>query len=151
MARNVMQRNPFQEALTLQEAMNQLFENSYVRPGSAQRANEQFVPAMDISETEQAYIVEAAVPGLKPEDLNVTVENNVLYVSGEIRQEKTAEDQSYHRVERRFGKFQRSLTLPNTVKFNDISATMNNGILRLEIPKADEVKPRQISVKVESA
>lgn len=150
--RSVAQWTPFQDVLTLREAMNQLFEESVVRPNQSGRSSsERFVPAVDLSETDNAYIVEASVPGMKAEDLNITVENNVLYISGEIRQEKKTEEQNYHHVERRFGRFQRSLTLPNTVKFDEISASLNNGVLHLEIPKADEVKPRQISVKVETA
>lgn len=146
----ISQWDPVQNAMTLREAMNQLFEESFVNPVTQQvRRREEFAPLMDVSETNSAYLVEMAVPGLKCDDLSVTVENNVLYVGGEIRQEKQSEDQQFHRVERTYGKFQRSLTLPNTVKFDEINATLNNGILRLEIPKADEVKPRQISVKVE--
>jgi HSP20 family protein len=140
---------PIQDVLSLREAMSQLFEDSFVQTPT--RTNgDKFIPEMDVSETEGSYFIEFSVPGMKPEDLNVTVENNVLWVSGEIRREKKAEEQNYHRIERRYGKFQRSITLPNTVKFNDISASICNGVLRLEVPKAEEVKPRQITVKVDA-
>jgi HSP20 family protein len=142
----LVQLNPIQDVLTFRDAMNQLFEDTFESHHTRRR--EEIVPPMDVSETNNSYIIELAVPGLKCDDLHVTVENNVLYVSGEICQEKQTEEQQYHRIERSFGKFQRSLTLPNTVKFDEIGASLNNGLLRLDIPKADEVKSRQITVRV---
>jgi HSP20 family protein len=106
------------------------------------------VPALDLSETPKAFIVEAAVPGIKSDDLNITIENNVLLISGEMREEEERKERNYHRVERRFGSFQRSVALPNTVKADQISAKLEHGILHLEIPKAEEVKPRRITVNV---
>jgi HSP20 family protein len=139
--------DPFQDMLTLREAMSQLFEESVVSP-TGTRSGQSFVPALDLSETPEAFLVEAAVPGLKPEDLNITVENNILTISGEVRQDEERKERNYHRVERRFGSFQRIMTLPNTVKADQISATLENGVLHLSIPKAEEVKPRRISVGV---
>jgi HSP20 family protein len=133
--------------LSLREAMNQLMEESYVRP-AAGRNGQSFVPALDMSETEEGYLVEAAVPGLKPEDLEITVENNVLTLKGETRQQAEDKKRNYHRIERRFGSFQRTIGLPTTVKADAIKASLSDGILRLEIPKAEEVKPRKISVNV---
>jgi len=133
--------------LSLREAMNQLMEESFVRPTTAQGAKN-FVPALDLSETAEGYLVEAALPGLKPEDVEVTVENNVLTIKGETRQEVDDKQRNFHRVERRFGSFQRTIGLPTTVKADQIHASLTNGVLRLEIPKADEVKPRKISVNV---
>lgn len=138
--------DPYQEMLSLREAMNQLFEESFVRPILTR--NGSFVPAVDISETDDSYIVEAAVPGLRPEDLEVTVENGVLTIKGEVRQETEEKKRNFHRVERRFGSFARSLALPNQVRSDEIQATLNNGVLRLEIPKAEEVKPRKINITV---
>ena len=103
---------------------------------------------LDLSETADGFLVEAAVPGLKPEDVEVTVENNVLTIKGETRQEKEDKQRSFHRIERRFGSFQRTIALPNTVKPDAIKASLEHGVLRLEIPKAEEVKPRKISVNV---
>ena len=140
--------DPWTDMLSLRDAMNQLMEESYVRPGAAR--GEGFVPALDLSETKDAYLVEAAVPGLKPEDLEITLENNVLTIKGETRQENQDKQRNYHRIERRFGAFQRVITLPNTVKPDAISATMEHGVLKLEIPKAEELKPRKINVSVSS-
>ena len=144
---NLSRWDPLQDALTLREAMNQLLEESFVSP-SLQRPGQNFVPPMDVSETADSYLVELSVPGLKSENLEVTFENNVLTIKGEMRQEKENRERNYHRVERRYGSFQRSVTLPTTVKGDAIQASLDDGILRLEIPKAEEVKPRKINVNV---
>jgi HSP20 family protein len=144
---NISRWDPFQDMLTLREAMNQLLEESFVRPTSGP-SGQGFVPALDLSETAEGYLVEVAVPGLKPEDVDITVENNVLTIKGETRQESEDKQRNFHRVERRFGSFQRSIALPTTVKADAIQASLENGVLRLEIPKAEEVKPRKISVNV---
>ena len=143
---NVTRWDPFQDMLSLREAMNQLMEESFVRPNGTR--GQGFVPALDLSETAEGFLVEAAVPGLKPEDVEITVENNVLTIKGETRQEKEDKQRSFHRIERRFGSFQRTIALPNTVKPDAIKASLEHGVLRLEIPKAEEVKPRKISVNV---
>jgi HSP20 family protein len=142
---NLTRWDPMQDMLSLREAMNQLLEESFVAP-SQTRGGRGFNLAMDLSETEDGYIVEAAVPGVKPEDIEITVENNVLTIKGETRQEKSEKQQHFHRVERSFGSFQRTIGLPTTVKADAINASLENGVLRLEIPKAEEVKPRKITV-----
>src|SRR4051812_12479466 len=144
---SVTRWDPFQDVLSLREAMNQLMEESFVRP-SAGQGGQNFVPALDLSENAEGYLVEAALPGVKPEDVEVTVENNVLTIKGETRQETDSKQRNFHRVERRFGTFQRTVGLPTTVKADAIKADLTNGVLRLEIPKAEEVKPRKISVNV---
>ena len=146
MATTITRWDPFQEAMTLREAVNRLFEESMV-PSTATR-NGGFAPALDLSETPEAYLVEAAVPGLKAEDLNITFENGVLTISGEVRQSEAAKERNYHRVERRYGRFSRSVGLPTTVRGDAISAKLEHGVLFLSIPKAEEVKPRKITVNV---
>jgi len=141
--------DPFNEMLTLREAMSQLLEDSVVSPSKLSHGPG-FAPALDLSETEDAFVVEAALPGLKPEDVQVTFENNVLTIKGEVRQEAEDKKRNYHRVERRYGAFQRSIGLPSTVRADAIQASLTNGVLRLDIPKAEEVKPRRISVNVGS-
>lgn len=145
---DLIRRDPFQDVLSLRDAMNQLFEESFVFPTIAGRTAQGFAPAIDLSETADAYLVDATVPGLKAEDLQVTFENNVLTIGGEIRQEQASKERNYHRVERRFGSFQRSMTLPHAIKPDAINATLTDGVLHLEIPKAEEVKPRRINVTV---
>ena len=142
---NLTRWDPFTDMLTLREAMNQLFEDSIVPPRTT-RSGQGFVPALDLSETADAFLVEATVPGLKAEDLDITVENNVLTIKGELRQETEDRKRNYHRIERRYGSFQRTISLPSTVKADAIQASLTNGVLRLEIPKSEEVKPRRINV-----
>ncbi len=143
---NVTRWDPWNEMLSLREAMSQLMEESVVRPSAAR--GQGFVPALDVSETEDGYLVEAAVPGLKPEDLEITLENNVLTIKGQTRQENEDKQRSYHRIERRFGSFQRTIGLPTTVKADAIQAKLEHGVLKLDIPKAEEIKPRKIAVSV---
>jgi HSP20 family protein len=144
---NLTRWDPFNDMLTLREAMNQLFEDSFVAPGKFPHERG-FTPALDLSESADGYLVEVAVPGIKPEDLQVTLENNVLTIKGESRQEAEDKQRNYHRVERHYGSFQRTIALPSTVKSDSIQASLDNGILRLDIPKSEEVKPRRISVNI---
>ena len=145
---NITSWDPFNDMLTLREAMSQLFEESFVSPSVSRRGQGGFVPALDLSETADGYLVEVVAPGLKPEDVQITLENNVLTIKGELRQETQVKQLNFHLVELRYGAFQRTITLPSTVKSDAIKAELNNGILRLDIPKAEEVKPRRIDVKV---
>jgi HSP20 family protein len=139
--------DPFQEAMTLREAVNRLFEESMV-PSASVRNGGGFAPALDLSESADSYTIEASVPGLKAEDLNITFENGVLTISGEVRQSEESKERNYHRVERRYGRFSRSVNLPTSVRGDAISAKLENGVLMLNVPKAEEVKPRRITVNV---
>lgn len=141
--------DPFQDAVSLREAMNQLFEGSFVRDLPTSR-NNSFTPAIDLSETPEAFLVEASVPGLKAEDIQVSIEDNVLTISGELHQKEEQKERNYHRIERRYGSFKRSIALPNSVQADKIEAALENGILHLNILKAEEVKPRRITVNVTS-
>jgi HSP20 family protein len=140
--------DPFQDAMTLREAMNRLFEESMVPSTPAARGGQSFTPALDLSETPDAYVVEVAVPGMKAEDMKLTFENGVLTIAGEVKQENEQKERNYHRVERRFGRFSRSITFPTTVKGDAIEARLEHGVLHLTLPKAEEVKPRQITINV---
>lgn len=138
--------DPFQEMVTLREAMNNLLEESFV-PGTPARGGA-FAPALNLSETADAYHVEVAVPGMKAEDLALTYENGVLTISGEVKQDEEKKGHNYHRIERRYGRFSRSITFPTTVNGNSIEAKLEHGVLQLTLPKAEEVKPRKISISV---
>lgn len=139
--------DPFQDAVTLREAVNRLFEESMV-PSATARNGGSFAPALDLSETAEAYHIEAAVPGLKAEDLSITFENGVLTIGGEVKQSAETKERNFHRVERRYGRFSRSVGLPVAVRGDGIEAKLENGVLFLNIPKAEEVKPRKITVNV---
>ena len=147
---NVTRWDPFGEVMTLREAMNSLFEDSFVNPATARNVN--LGMPLDVAETQAAFIVEASLPGVKAEDLDITIQNNVLTISGETRQQKAnGEKQNYHRVERRYGRFSRSISLPTQVQSDKVAAELTNGILRLEIPKAEAARPRKISVNINGA
>lgn len=104
--------------------------------------------ALDVIENEDGYTVKASVPGITPDNLNVTLEDNVLTIKGEIAADENVEDAHYHLRERRYGSFSRSLRFPVDVNAEAIEATYQNGVLSLDVPKAEEVKPKQISIKV---
>lgn len=103
---------------------------------------------LDVTENEDAYVVKASVPGVSAEDLDVTLEDNVLTIKGEIAADEKVEDVRYHIRERRFGSFSRSLRFPVDVNADGVEASYVNGVLTLNVPKAEEVKPKQITVKV---
>jgi HSP20 family protein len=105
---------------------------------------------LDVSENDDAFIVTASVPGMKPDDMDITISDNVLTIKGEYKADETIEEERYHIRERRYGSFGRSITLPVTVNADEVSANYEDGVLTLTVPKAEEVKPRRIEVKVHS-
>jgi len=107
-----------------------------------------FAPAMDIHETEDAYVVEADVPGLKKDDIHLEVADNVLTIKGERKEQKEEKEKNYHRVERSFGSFARSVALPNGIDGTKVSAKFEDGVLKVTLPKHEASKPRRVEVKV---
>lgn len=138
--------SPFGEMLTLRQAMDRFFDDDY-RP-SRWLSGGQDGPALplDVSTGADALTIEAALPGIRPEDVDITVENGTVTISGRTAEERSAEEGSYVVQEIRRGSFSRSVTLPNGLEPDKATATFENGILRLEIPKAEQVKPRQIRI-----
>jgi HSP20 family protein len=127
--------------------MNRAFENLLqFRDDDAAPAD--WVPAVDITEQDDAYLVKMELPGVQKEDVKITLEANALTVRGEKKVEKESNKQNYHRVERSYGSFQRTFTLPSVVKSDKIDAVYKDGILSITLPKADEAKKVQIEVKV---
>ena len=106
------------------------------------------LPVVDVVENENEYIVKVELPGVNKNDVKITVQNEVLTVRGEKKQEKVTEGENYHHTERSYGSFQRSFTLPSSVKSDNIDASYNDGILTVSVPKAEEAKPKEIEVKV---
>jgi HSP20 family protein len=146
---NINRWSPFDEVLSLRDAMQRLFEDSVVAP-SMTPGRGASIPNIELNvhERAEAFVVEACVPGLKPEDLDLTIQDNVLTITGEIRAVEQPEGTTTHRTERRYGRFTRSISLPTQVKGDAVSAVLEHGVLRLEIPKAEAVKPRKINVQV---
>lgn len=127
--------------------VDRLFDRFFDRAANATMS---LVPAVDVRETAEVLEVVAELPGMRSEDVNVSIENNVLTISGEKKQEVTEGngDGNYHLVERRFGRFERAFTLPRTVNTEKIDARFENGVLTVTLPKSEAAKPRKIKVSV---
>ncbi len=139
--------SPLQEMMTLREAMSQLFDESVVNPTAAGRT-QSFVPFLDLSETTDAYLIEVAVPGLKATDLDISIEQGQLTIKGEVKQQKEDQKRNYHRVERQYGAFSRTISMPASVRADAIVAELKDGVLYLQVPKAEFVKPRKVAISV---
>ncbi len=144
-----MRYDPFRDLRTLQDEMNRLFSSTFTRGGGSdeQMFGGNWTPSVDIFENKDNIVLEAELPGLKPEDVNISIENNVLTISGERKFEKKDEGDNFHRVERGYGSFTRSFTLPPTVSAENATAEFENGILHLTLAKREEAKPRRIEIK----
>ena len=140
--------DPFQEFLGIQDRMNQLFRGAFSPSGDEQAMTGAWAPAVDIYESPQAIELTFEIPGVDKNDVKVTFENNQLIVTGERRLEHADQREGYHRVERSYGGFVRSFSLPNTIDPNQINAEYQNGLLRLSLPKRPESQPRAIEVKI---
>ena len=105
------------------------------------------VPAFDISETEKEYVISGEIPGIEPNDLEVTLNDGILTVKGEKKQESEEKEENYHRVERHYGSFQRSFRLPENIKRDDLDASYKDGILKLTLPKSEQSEVKKIEVK----
>ena len=139
---------PFRELSALQNRMNRLFEEQYGGGREESLTNGAFAPPVDIYEDEHSIQLKLEVPGIDEKDLDIRVENNVLTVSGERKFEKEEKEENFRRVERRYGSFSRSFTLPNTVNTDDIQAEYTNGVLNVRLAKRAEAKPKQIKVNI---
>ena len=141
---------PVRDLLTLQERMNRMFDNSY-RAGAQDEdwaLGGSWAPAVDIYEKDGNIVLKAELPGVDPKDVDVRVENNLLTLRGERKFDNEVKRDSYHRVERAYGAFSRSFTLPNVVDTGNIKAEYKDGVLHMTLPKREEAKPRQIQINV---
>lgn len=147
-----MASNPWdvmRELATMQERMNRIWGNMHDRGSEDVTSRGAWQPAVDIFETEAREIVlKAELPGLKREDIDLTVENNTLTIRGERRRDPAVAEDRYHRVERQFGAFSRSFTLPATVNAGGVRAEYRDGVLTVTLPVREEARPRQIQVEV---
>lgn len=140
---------PNRDLWTLRDDMNELFDSVFGRSAERQPAGEGvWNPAVDVSETEEAVFVAAEVPGLKKEDIKISIQDNVLTLQGEKKQEKIQKDENLHCVERYYGNFRRSFNLPSQVDSGKVKATYKDGILTIELPKKEEAKPKEINISV---
>lgn len=139
--------DPFRDLKGLQDEMNRLFTSSFPRSFNQEDiARGAWTPSVDIYEGQNQLILEAELPGMKAEDVDVSIENNIITIKGERKFEKRDETDNYHRVERSYGNFSRSFTLPRTVVGDEAAADFHNGVLRITLPKREESKSRKINI-----
>lgn len=150
---NITRYDPLGEMVSLRSAMDRLFEDSFVSPLSWRTiggGNDSLTPPIDVHETDDEIVVTASLPGIKADDVEITMTGQTLTMRGEFKADERIEKDQYLYRERRFGSFSRTLQLPVRVEGDRAQASFSDGILRLSIPKAEEVKPRQIRINASS-
>jgi HSP20 family protein len=138
--------DPFREVVSMQNRLNSIFRD--LNEGDSPLTTASFVPAVDIYEDAQKVVLKLEVPGIDQKDLDIRVENNTLTVKGERKFEKEEKEENFHRIERRYGSFFRAFTLPSSVNTEDVQASYDAGVLKLELAKKPEAQPKQIKINV---
>jgi HSP20 family protein len=148
MSKDLMEWRPFREVSRLRREMDHLWDDYF---GSGRRGLQplqaEFSPAVDVTETAEAVVVKAEVPGMDAQDINISVTGDVLTIKGEKKSEREEKEKNYHVVERSYGSFSRSMTLPAAVNLEEIEAKYDKGVLTVTCPKKEEVKPKAIEIK----
>jgi HSP20 family protein len=148
----IVRWEPFRDLVSIQDRMNRIFDEAFRGVGRTGTDEDyalgSWAPAVDIFEHEGNIVLKAELPGVDSKDVDVRVENNVLTLRGERRFDNEVKRDNYHRIERAYGTFGRSFTLPNVVDVEKIKAEFKDGVLRMTLPKKDEAKPKQISISV---
>ena len=142
---------PFRELMSLREAMDRLFEDSFVHPSRSWPELGGVQLAIDMYQTDEDVVVKASLPGLKPDEVDISVTGDTVTIKGEHKEEKEVKQEDYLYKERRYGAINRSVTIPVQVQADKAEAVFENGILTLTVPKSEEVKPKQIKVKAKAA
>jgi len=143
---NLIRWEPARDMMTLREAMDRLFDDAFTRPFNL-NGGSLGSPAIDMYQTDGEVVVKAAVPGLKPEEVKISVSGDILTIKGDVNQEQAVKEKAYHLRERRWGSFERSVMLPTEVKSDQAKAEFENGILTITLPKDERAKPRTIAIK----
>jgi HSP20 family protein len=138
--------DPFREMNTMRNWMDRFWDESRFGAQGWGEGDSGFGLALDVAENDDSYRVKASIPGINPDDLEITINNNVLTIQGQTNQEQEKQDERYHLRERRFGSFRRSIVLPSAVDREQVEATCENGVLTLRLPKSEESKPRRINI-----
>ncbi len=143
---------PFRGLVTTQDRFNRVFNDAFTRAfGDEEPGSRAWMPLVDIHETDDSLVLKADLPGINPDDVEVRVEDNTLYLKGERRFEKEVKEENLHRLERSYGTFSRSFVLPNSVDSDKVQAAYKDGILTLTMPKREEAKPKTIKINVAKA
>jgi HSP20 family protein len=143
----IIRRDPFRDLMRLSDSMDRMFDDPFMDLDWDVNQPTGGTLALDVVEKDDEFVVSAALPGLDPDDLDISVSGNTLNIKGEIKEEQEKEAGQYHLHERRYGSFARSITLPTTIDSKTIEANYVNGVLKLHLPKSEEAKPRRIPVK----
>ncbi|HEU5393475.1 MAG TPA: Hsp20/alpha crystallin family protein [Candidatus Methylomirabilis sp.] len=146
----IVRWDPFRDLMSIQERMNRLFDQTLSRTRAEEEgiAASTWVPSVDIYETPDRVVMKAELPGLTREDIEINVRDNTLSLRGERKFEKDVKEENYLRIERAYGSFQRSFTLPATIQQDKIKAVFKDGVLEVTLPKAEEAHPKQIKIDV---
>jgi len=151
----IVRWEPFRDLVSLQDRMNRLYDESYRSRTAGSTGQEEdwalggsWAPVVDIYEQDGNIVLKAEIPGVDPKDVQIRVENNTLTLSGERKIDTQVKRDTYHRIERSYGVFTRSFTLPTTVDQENIQAEFKDGVLKVTLPKREEAKPKQISIHV---
>ena len=143
----IIRWDPFRDLITLREKMNRLFEEAFTSRGEEKDlVASTWSPSVDIYETENALVLAAEVPGIDEKDIEIKIEDNTLTLKGERKFEKETKEENYHRIERAYGSFYRSFTLPHYIDQDKIKAEHENGVLKITMPKKPELKPRKVKI-----
>jgi HSP20 family protein len=143
--------NPFREMEDIHDRLFNLFKNTQTRSGNGEQESltvSEWTPLVDITEDDKEYLIKAELPEVKKEEVKVTVENGLLTINGERKFEKEEKGKQYHRVERAYGSFVRSFSLPDDADSNKVNADFKDGVLRVRVAKSEQARPKQIEVKV---
>lgn len=146
---NLTRWDPLSELTSLQDRLNQFFNQPIHGPGRGMEQSllaANFIPPVDIYEDDHNITIQTEIPGVQQEDIDVRLENNVLTITGERKLENEEKKQNFHRIERQYGKFMRSFTLPNTANPDSVNAEFNDGVLKVSVAKREESKPKQIRI-----
>ena len=141
--------SPMRDLWDLEERMNRMFRDLVPRRSQDEDLVESWEPAVDVYETDKNFVLKAELPEVEEKDVHVNVEGNILTISGERRKEEEVKEDHYHRIERFHGSFCRTFVLPGSVDREKIKATFKGGVMKLELPKKEEVKPKEIKIEVE--
>ena len=141
---------PFRDVVSVQDEMSRLFDDIFgQRPTRVQWTDGVWNPSVDVTEDKDSVVVKAEMPGLNKDDVKISVQDSILTLKGEKKQEKEEKETDYHRIERSYGSFCRSFQLPTTVKADKIKANYKDGVLSIILPKTEEVKPKEIPISID--
>jgi HSP20 family protein len=140
--------DPIRDLAEMQQEMNRVFDGFFGRPATAATAERMWMPLCDMYETKDDLYVTFELPGVREKDVSVSISGDLLTLRGERKWERELKDENYHRLERVYGKFERSVPLPVPVEADNVKATYRDGVLEIKLPKAEEVKPKEIKIDI---